>query len=113
MDSFGDLASAARDVVRAGGCENVPYRLELDTPVPADDIGDEGEFPQYGYFADVTALDENGDELGARWLETPADLGRQLDDLDVEEGDAFQIIDASKDDTDSWTFNVALWAADG
>lgn len=109
MDDFADLASAARDVIRAGECENMPYRIESTTPVPADDIGAEDEFPQYGYFVDVMAVNGDGAELGPRWLECPADLARQLDELGVGVGDHFQVTTAEKDDTEAWTFTVQAW----
>lgn len=103
-----DKASAARDVVRASGTENQPYRLESTELTPADEIGGEDEFPQYGDFLDVTALDGNGDELGPRWVECPGALARCLQDVD---GDAFQVLTVEKTEDGAFRFDVEEYDA--
>jgi hypothetical protein len=107
MTDIEDLASTARDVIRAGNAENVPYRLEDIETTDADDISPEGEFPKFGDFLDVVALDGDGVDLGPRWLECPGGLARALVDEDlVEAGAEFQIVHESKDDSGAWTFDV-------
>jgi len=112
MTDIEDLASTARDVIRAEDAENVPYRLEDTETTDADDISPEGEFPQFGDFLDVTALDGDGVGLGPRWLECPGGLARMLVDAElVEAGAEFQILDASKDDSGAWTFEIEEYDA--
>jgi len=112
MTDIEDLASTARDVIRAGDGENVPYRLEDTTTTGADDISAEGEFPKFGEFLDVTALDGDGVGLGPRWLECPGGLARSLVDHDlVAAGAEFQIVDSTKDDTGAWTYQIEEYDA--
>jgi hypothetical protein len=107
MTGIEDLASTARPVIRVENAENTPYRL-LDTDTTdADDISPEGEFPQFGDFLDVLALDGNAAALGPRWLECPGGLARALVDGDLVSDDAqFQVVDASKDESGAWTFDI-------
>lgn len=107
MTGIEDLASTARAVIRAEDAANTPYRLEDTETTDADDISPEGQFPQFGEFLDVVALDGNAADLGPRWLECPGGLARELVDGDlVEAGAQFQVVEATKDDSGAWTFDV-------
>lgn len=106
MTSLSDKAETTRDVRRASEAAGA-YRLETDELTPADDIGSEDDFPQYGDFADVTVLGMDGSDHDPCWLETPAGLARALLDADVGPGDLF-VVDGqpTKDDGGNWTFDV-------
>jgi len=107
MTGIEDLASTARPVIRVENAENTPYRLQDTDTTDADDISPEGDFPQFGDFLDVTALDGNATDLGPRWLECPGGLARALVDKDLVAPDAqFQVVDVSKDDSGAWTFDI-------
>jgi len=107
MTTLNEKATSARDVVRAGECEAQPYRLEDMELTKADEIGSDDGFPQFGEFLDVTAVDSDGDDLGARWVECPADLARAIVEEDVSVGDVFQVETASKSKDDAWQFEVS------
>lgn len=112
MTDIEDLASTARDVIRAGEAADVPYRLETTDTTDADDISPEDEFPRFGSFLDVTALDGDGVDLGPRWIECPGGLARELVDKDlVDAGAEFQIVHESKDDSGAWTFEIEEYDA--
>jgi len=107
MTDLEDLASSAREVVRAKNAENVAYRLQDTESTDADEISAEGEFPQFGDFLDVVAVDSNGAPLGPRWLECPGGLARELVEAElVEAGAEFQVVDSSKDETGAWSFDI-------
>ena len=107
MTGIEDLASTARPVIRVENAENTPYRLQDTDTTDADDISPEGEFPQFGDFLTVVALDSNAAALGPRWLECPGGLARALVDRDlVSEGAQFEVVDASKDESGAWTFDI-------
>lgn len=101
-----EKAETARAVVRAGESVGSRYRLEDTELVEAAAIGDSESFPKYGEFLDVVAVDIQGAALGPRWLECPADLARELVDLDVDVGEPFVIDAADKTDDGAWSFEV-------
>jgi hypothetical protein len=106
MTTLDEKATSARDVVRASECEATAYRLETDELTEASEIGGESDFPQYGDFLDVVAVDGDGDDLGPRWVECPADLARSLVDAAISTGDRFQVTEAEKNGDGAWTFDV-------
>lgn len=107
MTDLEELATSNRDVIRPEDAENVPYRLEDTDSTEADEISAEGEFPQFGEFLDVTALNGGAGDLGPRWLECPGGLARELVEAGLaEDGAEFQILGTEKDDTGAWTFDL-------
>lgn len=111
MTDIEDLASTARDVVRASEVADQPYRLEDTETTEAAEIGGEDEFPQYGQFLDAVAIDADGEELGPRWVEVPGGLARELVNAEISTGDCFQVEDASKGNDDAWTFEIEEYDA--
>lgn len=107
MTTLNEKATSARDVVRAGESEAQRYRLEDIELTKAGDIGTDDGFPQYGDFLDVTAVDADGDDLGARWVECPADLARAVVDEGISVGDVFVIETARKNEDEAWQFEVS------
>lgn len=107
MTSLNEKADAARGVVRASEAEGQWYRLQDRELAEAGDIGGEDQYPRYGEFADVTAVDKDGKRLGNRWLECPAHLARCLVDSGIAVGDCFQVTEASKADDGAWRFQIA------
>lgn len=105
MVSLDEKADDTRDVVRASEAEAQWYRLESTDLTPAGDIGTD-DFPQYGDFADVVAVDANGDDLGSRWLECPSGLARELVDAGIAADEDFQITEASKTADGAWSFSI-------
>lgn len=101
-----ELAESATQVIRVGDAPMQNYRLEAGSTTNAEQIGTD-EFPQYGEFIDVTALDADGNDLGPRWVECPAGLAQALLDAQVTPGEAFAITTAAKDDDGAWRFEVA------
>jgi len=99
-------AETARDVVRAGESHGVRYRLEDTELTEAAAIGESDGFPQFGDFADVVAVDNDGAALGPRWLECPADLARGLVDAGIQAGGVFVIESAEKTEDGAWSFEV-------
>ena len=83
------------------------YRLEDEDLVSADEIGNE-EFPQYGDFADVVAVDAHGETLGDRWLECPSGLAESLVDANVKSGDVFWIEAVTEHEDGAWSYEVVL-----
>lgn len=106
MTDLNEKATSARDVVRAGELDGVTYRLQTTELTDADDIGGDDDFPQFGEFLDVTAVDADHDDLGPRWVECPADLARELVEAEVGAGDVFTVTDAGKTEDGAWTFEV-------
>jgi len=107
MTEIEDLANQARTVVRAKNAEMTAYRLQDTDTVDCDDVSPEGEFPEYGDFLDVNAVNSDGQDLGPRWLECPGGLARALVDQDlVEAGAEIRIASVDKDETGAWTFEV-------
>lgn len=105
MTDLESKADTGRDIVRASEVTATLYRLETTDLKPADAVGDD-DFPQYGDFADVTAVDGNGDDLGKRWIEVPGGLARAMVDAGIEAGDEFQVTKATKAQDGAWTFEV-------
>jgi hypothetical protein len=108
MTGIADKADSGRDVVRAGEAEAQSYRIESEDLTEASAIGDSDGFPQFGDFLDVTAVDADGDDLGPRWVECPADLARQLVEQDLAaDGSVFVVESATKTQDGAWSFEVS------
>lgn len=105
MTTLEEKAEQTRDVTRADSATGA-YRLESLDLTPAEDIGPEDQFPQYGDFLSVTALTRQGNENGEQWLECPAGLAAALLELDPGVGDTVVVTEASKTDDGEWTFTV-------
>lgn len=87
------------------------YRLTTTELTSADELTPEGEFPQYGDFAEVMPMTRNGDGFEAigsepQYLETPAGLARELVEHLVDEGHVFEVTEARKTQDDEWSFTV-------
>jgi predicted double-glycine peptidase len=107
MTSLQEKAENAVDVVRAQVAIDQLYRLEDKDLIAADEIGNE-DYPQYGDFADVTAIDANGKKLGDRWLECPSGLAESLVEANVQVGDAFWIQAVTEHEDGAWSYEVVL-----
>lgn len=108
MTDLADLAERNTDIVRTAGAEGQPYRLEAFELLKADEVGND-EFPEYGWFLDVTALDSNGDDLGPRYIETPPDLADELVNAGVTAGDMFVMTSAEKTEDGAWSTTAVAW----
>lgn len=75
------------------------YILEGEELAHADDLSEEGEFPEYGWFIPVTGT------TGKVFVECPQDLDSKLVALDVEPGDGFRIRSVKKVEG-SWRYEV-------
>jgi len=85
------------------------YRLESDELVDCDEITDEGQFPEYGDFIEVTQA-SGGANPG--WGETayvscPGDLAKKITDMEIEIGDCFRIQGSRKQANGNWTYSVS------
>jgi hypothetical protein len=110
-----DKAADRPDVKLARDSAPGAYTLTTDDLVAADDLTDEGEFPEFGDFLEV---ERPG--AGRRcWIECPADLARWLvgHDLDeserprIEIGETFRIRSVSKVDNE-WSYECEAVADD-
>lgn len=83
------------------------YRLESTDLYEADELSDEGEFPEYGAFFPVVVLAMDGTERDEGWLSAPRGLVEAMSDAGVLEPDAeFVISHAAKDREGQWVFEV-------
>jgi hypothetical protein len=108
MTDLAAKADAGRDVVRVSETEAQSYRLRDRELTDSNAIGDSDGFPQYGEFLDVEAVDANGDGLGPRWVECPADLARCLVDSGVETGDVFAVVRSTKTTDGAWSIEIEV-----
>lgn len=103
-----ELAEQNTDIVRTAEAEGQPYMLKSFEMLDADEVGND-EFPEFGWFLDVIALDANGDELGPRYVETPRDLADELVDIGVTAGDAFVMTSCTKTEDGAWSTTAEHW----
>lgn len=84
------------------------YRLESDEYVDADEISDEGEFPQYGDFIECQTTTGGADpEWDVEvYLECPLGLEKQLLDHEIGVGEAFRVRQVSKDANGEWNYLI-------
>lgn len=109
---LGDKAQERPQVALAGSLLESQYRLVTDELVPADDISEAGEFPQYGDFLlcpERSPVDHS--DRGETFVEIPSRLARWLVEH-VEDGDWWQVVDASKDGDGQWHFDCQVVETD-
>lgn len=102
-----DKATESPDVRLMYDAQHSGYRLLSTELVPADEITDEDEFPEFGDFLSV-ALPGSGDE-SQLYVECPQSLAAGLVGLEVEDGDEFRVEAASKVDGE-WQVEVTAGA---
>lgn len=101
MKSLDDKAQGSPEVTLAKQSAPGLYQLEELELYEADDITEEGEFPQFGDFLKV-----NRPHGGEEWVECPADLARWLvEEIDAETGEWFRILSAQKVDGE-WELEI-------
>lgn len=89
-----DKAAQSPDIRLVRDAQYSAYRLVSTELVPADEISDEGEFPQYGDFVRCEIPDSEAEVL----VEVPQNLARQLVDMGIGAGDEFRVEGAAKVD---------------
>lgn len=97
--NIGDRAEESPDVDLARQSAPGAYRLESKELTAADDVTAEGQFPEYGWFLDVTGTS------GRQYIECPQGLAGWLDRNGVEPGDGFRIITCRKVEG-AWAYEV-------
>lgn len=102
---IGDKAKESPDVYLIRDAQYSAYRLVSDDLAPADEVTDEGEFPQYGDFAICDLPDGDGGFAGKIYVEVPQDLAAGMVELGIEPGDEFRIGEATKVDGE-WQVTV-------
>jgi len=96
---------AERDIHLTGDMAYSTYRLESKELSPADEISDDGQFPQFGDFADVT-IPTNGDgDDPELWAEICSSLAQSLVEQELGEGDIFRVGPTEKVDGE-WRVDV-------
>lgn len=75
------------------------YILESEELAHADDLTDEDEFPEFGWFMPVTGTS------GREFVECPQDLDSKLLHLGIEPGDGFRIRSVRKVEG-SWRYEL-------
>lgn len=84
------------------------YRIEGTETAEADDVSPEGEFPKFGRYLAVTAIDRDGAEKGPRLLEVPRGLAVALVEAGLDEtGAEIWVRNVAKDVEGAWVFDVA------
>lgn len=108
MTTLEDQAEDPVDVTLAADAAGA-YRLESVDLAEADDLTEDGEFPQHGRFLAVTRLNQHGEPrngTGREFLECPQALAAYLVDEGVSEGDTFTVSRSFKTDGGRWDFVV-------
>lgn len=99
-----DKAKETPDIDLLRDAQYSGYRLVSTELTPADELTDEGEFPQFGDFLQV-ALPDGSDSPPVKWIECPQGLAQALVELDLGDGDEFRIEAATKVDGE-WQVTV-------
>jgi len=84
------------------------YQLETDELIEADDLTEEGQFPQYGTFLKVMTSN-GGREITfdkEEYIECPSALAKWLVDTEIEIGEFFRIQSVRKIDG-NWQYDCA------
>lgn len=119
MTTWGEKAKqGGSDLIRLASKNPVgEYKIlhEKDEDlVDADEISDEGKFPEYGEFLKVEWLNAGPEQQltvgndGMTYLECPAGLGIELERLEVEQGDKISVDRVVKDRAGNWSFTCSL-----
>lgn len=106
-----DKAEDTPDIELARQSAPGAYVLDGEELSPADDLTEEGQFPEYGDFLPVhrarateDGWEPTGDEM---WIECPQDLAQFLVEQEVEPQDGFRIKDVKKVDG-TWQYNCEI-----
>lgn len=109
MTTLQDKADAANsDEVLLANESMGLYKLKSLELTPADDVTPEGEFPEYGDFAEVETSNggRNPSWDETAFVEVPGSLAEMLVDRDVEPGDVFRILQVTKDASGEWVYEL-------
>lgn len=97
-----DKAEEAPNVLLAGSLPESEYRFHTTELVGANDITDEGEFPEFGDFLECDERSPvDGTDRGTVYIEVPQKLAQWLVEH-VEPGDWFTVNAAEKDENGTW-----------
>lgn len=98
-----EKAEASPTVFLTGSLIESDYELLTKELVEADDLTEPGQFPEFGDFLEVEEYNPvDGNPRGIAYIECPSALARWLVEHEVAVGDRFRVLEAGKDNRDTW-----------
>lgn len=108
MKSFDEKASeTTAEDIRPAGDSRGQYEVVGEGLIPADEIGTD-EFPQYGDWLEVEALDGGPEEelMDVCYIEVPGALAKIFANNDLQPGDEVHIRSVRKGGGGRWTYSA-------